>query len=261
MKSTEDYQKEFLEFQPQLKSFIYRLVTNAQDTEDLMQDVYIKAFDALASFQGKSSFKTWVFTIASNKSKDHLRSQKRWHEDYQDNCRTATYNSAALQEEMGQLTATSPHGRYVINEHIEFCFTCMSKTLLVEEQVCIMLKEIYSFKIQEIITITGLTEGKVKHALANARKRYHKIFNDRCSLINKKGVCHQCTELNGLLNPTQDSEQATLAVKLVKERDRLDFDKLLDLRMALVRNINPLEGEGFDLHNYMLETLPDHSKD
>ena len=201
MSSIEGYQESFINFQPELKSFIYRLVTNHQDTEDIAQDVFIKAFNSIEQFEGRSSFKTWVFSIAANRAKDHLRSQKRWKEDYQDNCRIATYNSPELQQKMAEITTTSPHGKYVISEHIDFCFTCMSKTLLLEEQVCIMLKEVYQFKIREIMEISGLTEGKVKHALANARNRYHKIFNDRCALINKQGACHQCTELNGILNP------------------------------------------------------------
>ncbi len=254
------YQDEFIEFESELKSFIYRLVAHHQDMEDIVQDTYLKAFNSLDSFQERSSFKTWVFTIATNKAKDHLRGKKRWTEDYQDNCRTATYASADLQQKMADVSMNSPHGKFVLKEHIDYCFTCMSKTLLMEEQVCITLKEIYGFKIREIVEITGLTEGKVKHAMSNARKRYIQIFENKCSLISKKGACHQCSELNGILNQRQLEVKELMSVKMIKEKDGQNFERLLNLRMHLIKSIDPLNSAGFDLHNYMLEDLPNHSE-
>ncbi|MBX2842156.1 MAG: RNA polymerase sigma factor [Flammeovirgaceae bacterium] len=259
MNALQQYQKEFISFQSELKAFIYRLVTHHQDTEDIMQDTYIKVFKNIETFKGNSTFKTWVFSIATNRAKDHLRSQSRWKEEYQDNCRTATYASKELQQTMANISLNSPHGKFDFKEHIDYCFTCMSKTLLLEEQVCIILKEVYSFKVSEIMEIINLSEGKVKHALANARKRFLKIFEGRCALIHKNGVCHQCTELNGIFNPQQAAEEKLMKIKMVKERENTDIEKLLDLRFQLVSKIDPINAEGFDLHNYMLETLPIHS--
>ena len=259
MISTEQYQSEFIGFEKELKSFIYRLVTNRQDMEDLTQDTYVKATKNLESFKGKSSLKTWVFSIAVNLAKDHLKGQSRWQEDYQDNCRTATYASREIQEAMFSISRHSPQGKYVLKEHVDYCFTCMSKTLLLEEQICMSLKEIYLFKVQEIMEITGLTEGKVKHALANSRKRFHHIFDRRCSLINKTGACHQCTELNGMFNPKQQAREESMKLKMVKEKDQANYERLLELRLQLVKGIDPVSAEGFDFHNYMLEHLPEHS--
>lgn len=254
------FQAEFTGFQNELRSFIYRLVANKQDMEDLAQDTYVKAFKHIDSFQGKSSFKTWVFAIASNLSKDFLKGQKRWKEDYQDQCRTATYASKEIQQDMGNIAMNSAHGKFVLKEHVDYCFTCMAKTLLLEEQVCVILKEIYGFKVQEIMEITALTEGKVKYALTNGRSRFIRIFEGRCALINKGGVCHQCSELNGMFNPQQDFEQEALKLKMVKEKDKANHDQLLDLRFQLVKNIDPVEAEGFELHNYMIEGVPKHAK-
>lgn len=97
MESTakEQYENKFIRIQKQLTSFVYRLVTNKEDTKDLVQETYIKAMKNLSAFEGRSSYKTWVFAIATNLCKDFLKSQSRWTEDYQDNCRTTTYGILA----------------------------------------------------------------------------------------------------------------------------------------------------------------------
>lgn len=261
MQLSKEYQKEYISFQDELKSFIYRLVTNKQDTEDIVQETYIKAAKNIESFRGDSTFKTWVFAIATNYAKNFLKDKKRWHEDYQDNCRTATYASKEIQQTMFEITQNSPQGKYVLKEHLDYCFTCMSKTLSLEEQVCLMLKEMYGFKVKEIMQITQLSEGKVKHALADSRKRMINIFEGRCSLIGKQGACYQCTELNGMFNPQQDAEAEARKLKLVKEKSKANYEQLFDLRLELVKGIDPIKAEGFDFHNYMLENLPEHSGD
>lgn len=259
MADLQEYQDEFIRFRNELTSFVYRLVPNRQDSEDIVQDTYVKAFKNLDTFRGDSSFKTWVFTIALNRARDILKKRPRWTEDFQDICRSATYASQEIQAEMADISMNSPHGRFVLREHIDYCFTCIAKTLLLEEQVCLILKEIYQFKVQEIMRICDLSEGKVKHALASARKRLVHIFEQRCALVGKQGACHQCSELNGMFNPRQNFEEAAMKLKMVRERERADYDRLLELRLELVRAIDPLNAEGSELHNYMLEGLPGHA--
>lgn len=52
------FQALFSAFQPQLKSYLYRLLANRNDAEDLTHDTFIKAFDKLSTFRGESSLKT-----------------------------------------------------------------------------------------------------------------------------------------------------------------------------------------------------------
>lgn len=55
------FQLLFGQFQQPLKSYLYRLLANRNDAEDLTHDAFIKAFDSLQTFRGESSLKTWVF--------------------------------------------------------------------------------------------------------------------------------------------------------------------------------------------------------
>ena len=77
---------EFAQIKGQLKSYILRITTSVPDTEDIVQDTYLKARDKMDTFEGKSSLKTWIFAIASNLAKDLLKSKKRWPENVTDIC-------------------------------------------------------------------------------------------------------------------------------------------------------------------------------
>jgi RNA polymerase sigma-70 factor (ECF subfamily) len=249
----EIFQSEFVTFSSELTSFIYRLVANKQDAEDLAHDSYIKAVSNLSSYQSeKASLKTWVFTIALNSAKNHLARMKRWGEDDLTICENYHSNSPELMEEIGRVFNSTPDARFEMKEHLNYCFTCITKTLELTQQICLLLKDVYAFKQDEIIKITGLSEGKVKHGIADARKNMMRIFDNRCALINKNGICHQCTALNGIFNPEQDAHIKARELKLSSTSDQ---DKLLELRMQLVRDTDPLKGSS-ELHTFFLENIP-----
>ena len=74
-----------------------------------------------------------------------------------------------------------------------------------------MLADIYDFKVIEISEILNVTAGVVKHLLHDARTTMENIFERRCALINKQGVCHQCSELNGLRNTKAETQRKIAA--------------------------------------------------
>ena len=117
---SEEYQKEFIGFKNELSAFIFRLLANKQDTEDVVQDTYIKVFEKLNTFQGKSSFKTWVFTIALNSAKNHLSKQKMWKENAQDLGADVHANSAELIAKMRSVFEKTSALDYEVEEHINY---------------------------------------------------------------------------------------------------------------------------------------------
>ncbi|HTF82413.1 MAG TPA: RNA polymerase sigma factor [Cytophagales bacterium] len=244
----------FLLHQHHLRSFLYRLLIDKQDTEDIVQETYIKAHQGIEGFKGDASLKTWIFTIAINLAKNHLHKKNRWLENAQDYGAMLHVKSKDHWDKFHEVFYTSPDRNYEIREHISYCFNCITKTLLIEQQVCLLLKEVYEFKVDEIMKITGLTEGKVKHALADARANMIRIFENRCAFVNKNGVCHQCTQLKGILNPEQDAHIKANEIKLVKKGLGGNHEYLLDLRIQLTKDIDPLSASNTVIHTYMLES-------
>ena len=258
--SEEDFEAQFLALRNQLHSFLLRVTANRQDADDLAQDTYLKAARRLDSFAGRSSLKTWIFAIAYNLARDHQRSKNRWRDDIQDRCRTATQSSPEKVAKMRSIVDNSPAEAYEFREHIDYCFTCLGKTLTIEQQVTLILKHIYRFKISEICRIVGSSEGKVKHILAEARRIMIGIFDRRCTLVSQKGVCHQCSEMSGFFNPKQDARKRMIQLQLHQEaQNGASKDRLFELRAALIENVDPLLAPGADLHAYLLELMLDHA--
>jgi RNA polymerase sigma-70 factor (ECF subfamily) len=251
--TVELFNKEFEGIAGQLKSYILRITASLADAEDIVHDTYLKALDKLHTFRGESSLKTWLFTIASNIAKDNLRAQKRWTENVTDITKEAAMNNKQFFQEAMNIRMTSPNGQYEAKEHIAFCFTCISKSLPLEQQLCVFLKEVYEFKISEITGILDTTEAMVKYYLHTGRTKMIRVFDGRCALINKKGVCHQCSELNGIFNPKQNAQQELMKIDLVKEAESGDKERLFDLRMQILREIDPFKSKASELQLHHLE--------
>ncbi|MDH5230582.1 MAG: RNA polymerase sigma factor [Gammaproteobacteria bacterium] len=252
----DNYLKEFLQFQDELKSFLFRMVSNQADCEDIVQETYIRTVRNIQSFRGESSFKTWVFSIALNLARNHLKSQARWDVDYTDIAREMHEQNPELVAQAATVFFTSPDTNFRMEEHLDYCFTCITKTLDLSQQVCLLLKEVYGFKQHEIESITGLSEGKVKHAIVDARRHMMRIFNNRCALINKSGMCDQCTALKGRLNPEQDAQAIASEMKIVKAAQSEDAERLFKIRLDMVRGIDPINKASNNIHKHFLENIP-----
>jgi RNA polymerase sigma-70 factor, ECF subfamily len=247
------FQQLFAEFQPQLKSYLYRLLTDRNDTDDLTHDTFVKAFDKIATFKGESSLKTWVFQIATNLAYDFLKKYKRWQPDAQDQSKAYAMSHSFVAEAFFKVSNSIGEGAYEMTEHIDFCFTCISKALPIEQQIALILKEMYDFSVKEIMLILDKKEGVVKHLLIDSRKTMSYIFDQRCALINKNGVCNQCSELNGVFNPKQNQQAALMQLDLVKASKHFDREELYDLRIKLAKNIDPVRGKGADLQDLIMK--------
>ena len=251
--TVDDLSVEFETFQGELKSFLLRMTASVQDAEDIVQDTYLKARAKIETFRGDSSLKTWVFTIASNIARDLLRSKKRWPETVTDICREETLGNRQFFQEAMHIRETSPQGQFEIKEHIAFCFTCVSKSLPLEQHLVLLLKEVYGFKVKEIAQIIDQSEAMVKYHLHVGRSRMIDIFEQRCSLINKQGVCYQCTELNGVFNPKQKAQEELAKIEMARAANDKSKEELFDLRMKILQELDPFESAAAELQLHHLE--------
>lgn len=248
------FQQLFANFQPELRSYLYRLLASRHDAEDLSHDTFVKAYEALRSFRGEASLKTWVFRIATNLAYDELRRQQRWPADAQDRAKALAQSRPDIQQTFARVHATDPQGAYNVREHIDFCFTCIGKTLPIEQQVAVILKDVYQFRRSEIARVLGMTEGVVKHLLYDGRKTLSEVFYQRCALVNKQGSCHQCSELAGIYNPRQARQRYLRGLEISRAAAAGESQQgLYALRARLVRFIDPLTSNGASLQDAIME--------
>lgn len=242
------FHKLFMPFQEKLKSFLFRLAANPDDVDDLFQEIYLKSFEKLSTFKGNSTLKTWVFKIAINLARNKFNQEQRWHRNTFNLVRDLAHSKPEYMYELEYTNKNSSHGFFEIKEHIDYCFTCIGKMLPLDQQIAVILKKLYNFKVKEIALIVDNTEGQVKHLLHDGRKTMKEIFNDLCAIVNKKGICFQCSGLNKRFNPKEDAREKLMQIKLFRDRDVLNENKLLKLRVELIKGINPHKNSGTDLH-------------
>ncbi len=247
------FQSLFAPYGQALKSYLYRLTANRNDAEDLLHDTFIRAFDKLSTFKGEASLKTWVFQIATNLARTRLERQRRWTADVSAHAKALVGTSPSLAQRLQTLAHASPYGGYEIREHINTCFTCIGKNLPIENQIALILKEVYDFSVADLCTIIDKSEGTVKYLLQEGRRTMMDIFEARCALINKAGVCNQCSELNGWFNPKQNQQEALMKINLARGSKKYDRETLFRMRLSLIKAIDSSPAAGNELQDLLLQ--------
>ena len=64
-------------FSPRLYGLVYNMTSNHEDTNDLLQEIFAKAYRSINGFQGKSSFYTWMHSISVNMAINFLKKRNR----------------------------------------------------------------------------------------------------------------------------------------------------------------------------------------
>lgn len=71
------YNELYNRYAPKLKKLIYYYILNTEDVEDVFHEVNIKVFMHINSFNEKLQFSSWIYKIAINCSKNHIKNKKR----------------------------------------------------------------------------------------------------------------------------------------------------------------------------------------
>lgn len=243
-------------YQSLLRGYLYRMLTDINDVNDIYHDVFIKCYTHISGFKGNHvQLKSWIFTIATNISINHLKKRARWNVNAQDVCRESLTSDRQAQSQFIEACSRSTRNHYEIAEHIDFCFTCISNTLVIEQQIALLLKDVIDLKVKEIAGILNLTEAKTKHLVRDARLAMTEIYKSRCSLINKSGTCYQCSELQGIFNPERDAVHEIRKLELAKKPERKTQAQLYKLRKEIIQSISPTESGGSELHDLLMQHM------
>jgi len=72
-----NFEKIWLDYQANLKAFLYSRVSNRDDVDDLLQNIMIKIYQKSHTLKSESSVKSWLFNVANNTIIDHYRKQEK----------------------------------------------------------------------------------------------------------------------------------------------------------------------------------------
>ncbi len=177
-----------------LRRVIGRMVGHPEDTEDLVQQSLLRAFEHIESFRGDAAPSTWLCAIGSRLAIDHLRSRKRWRTRAQVIFAASCLDNPEHGAAVGQALST-PDFQYDVREHIAYCFTCIGRTLEPDEQAALVLRDVLGLSNQEAAKALRVSRSVLRHKLSAARKRMNVVYDELCALVNKDGVCWQCAGL------------------------------------------------------------------
>jgi RNA polymerase sigma-70 factor (ECF subfamily) len=152
-------------YQDRIYNTVYRMVGSAEDTRDLVQDVFVKAYENLAGFRGNSSLYTWLFRIAVNTSLSHRRKRKEVR-------LTSPMGDAGDANPGGDgwadPTSADPAAPLEAAETEATVQRALSQ-LDDEHRAIVVLRDIQHCDYREIARILGIARGTVKSRLHRAR--------------------------------------------------------------------------------------------
>ncbi|TFB15103.1 RNA polymerase sigma factor [Filobacillus milosensis] len=133
--------------------------TGKLDTEDLVQEVFIKALHGIGGFNGESNPKTWLFSIARNVAVDEARKRKRRGMD----------QTVTLENSPEPPNYQTPDTILQNNERKRQIYECI-QSLKSNYKEVLILRGIKELNVAETASVLGWTESKVKTTYSRAIK-------------------------------------------------------------------------------------------
>ena len=174
----EAYEKLIKKYETKVYSLCYRYSGNYDDANDLAQEAFIKVFNSIDKFKGKSAFSTWLYRVTANVCLDEMRKQKK----------TPISIDKPQETEEGEVYFNLPDQKYnpeIIaekNDLKQLVHKGISK-LPKEQRIIIILREMEELSYEEISEVLEISIGTVKSRLNRARKNLKEILSHNAELF------------------------------------------------------------------------------
>lgn len=138
----------------------YKFVGRHDEAEDLTQDIFLKIFKALHTFDRRANFQTWIISISRNLCIDHYRSVRKERQTI-----ARDVDASNLQP------ASKDRGPYAFAEHqdLRVLLRQALETLPITLRTAVILRDLHELSYQEIAERLALPEGTVKSRINRGR--------------------------------------------------------------------------------------------
>jgi RNA polymerase sigma-70 factor (ECF subfamily) len=154
-------------YQHRLVAVMAHLVGNAEEAEDLAQEVFLRVYRARKKYRPRSKFSTWLFTIANNLALNALRARQR-RPVVPLNTRDSGPLGPRPQEQLAPDPGTGPQQK-VQKAELAQRIRAALETLNERQRLAVMLNKFEDMNYAEIAEVMGLTTKAVKSLLSRAR--------------------------------------------------------------------------------------------
>jgi len=225
----------------ELQVHCYRILGSLQDAEDALQETLVSAWRNLGEFGQRSSLRTWLYQIATNRCLSMLRAGSRrpriapplpeatlpeptgagdappWLEPYPD---------VLLDHLVDQ--RPGPEARYETTEAISLAFIIALQLLPPRQRAALVLRDVLGYHAAEVAQMLGTTQEAVSSALKRARATVDNHLADSSSSGGGTGSRRPARQ------PDTAAEHR-LAARLTDAMERADLDALIELLVTDVR--------------------------
>jgi RNA polymerase sigma-70 factor (ECF subfamily) len=161
-------------YQERIYATIYHMTSNHEDANDLAQEAFIKAYQALKTFKGGSSFYTWVYRIAVNKTINFLKQRKN---RSQMSLNDVDFNAEHDPDLVALISDRTPRREVSLTELQEKLNEAMQK-LSEPHRLAVTLHDVQGMSHEEIAKVMDCNIGTVRSRLFYARQQLQAYLSD-----------------------------------------------------------------------------------
>lgn len=168
------YEELVTRYHGKIYGLVYNMTSNREDAQDLVQDIFIKAYQSIARFKGKSSFYTWLYRIAVNRTINFVKKRKR------KMAMSLNDTDAGLERDPAYVELSSkggPDRDFSITELQEKLNEAL-QTLSEKHRTVVVLHDIQGIPHEEIAKMMKTSTGTVRSRLFYARQKLQVELKD-----------------------------------------------------------------------------------
>jgi RNA polymerase sigma-70 factor (ECF subfamily) len=215
-------------YRRELLAHCYRLLGSLHEAEDLVQETLLRAWRRLDTYEGRASFRAWLYKIATNACLDALASRKRAQRLLPPLTHPTADPHAAVAPPLLEPiwlepfpddwfveSAANPEARYAARESISLAFVAALQLLPPRQRAVLILRDVLDWRAREVAELLSLTVSAVHSALHRARTTLARHYQARSPEA---------------ATPAIDDEQTqTLLRQYVQAWETADVDRLVAL--------------------------------
>jgi RNA polymerase sigma-70 factor (ECF subfamily) len=219
-------------FRSELKLHCYRMMGSLHEAEDLVQDTFLRAWRSFASFEGRGSFRGWLYQIATNACLNAIAGRKyrqrfmpdlrfpatthlpdgtpasdvEWLEPYPDS------DLAGILDE-----TQNPEARYAAREAVQLAFVAAIQRLPPRQRAALLLCDVLGWGVAEAATLLGGSTASINSVLQRAR----------ATMAKSQAKSHRDGGASAVSSP--GPKQQELLKRYLHAWEELDIDKFVAL--------------------------------